>query len=136
MTAHLRRQGHRVAACTLDRLMRDEGLSGADQGGKHRNTIASGKDSRRAPDLLDRDFTAPAPNRIREEVSGPTHADTLTARANLAGVTGAAGGPAAARDQYTALLPTIEEVFGPRHPDTLTARADLAHWTALASGSE
>jgi hypothetical protein len=43
---------------------------------------------------------------------------------------------AAARDQYTALLPTIEEVLGPRHPDTLTARANLAHWTALASESE
>ena len=25
MTAYLRRQGHRVAACTVDRLMRDEG---------------------------------------------------------------------------------------------------------------
>jgi putative transposase len=28
MTAYLRRQGHRVPACTVDRLMRDEGLSG------------------------------------------------------------------------------------------------------------
>jgi hypothetical protein len=43
---------------------------------------------------------------------------------------------AAARDQYTALLPICEEVSGPTHPDTLTARANLAQWTALASGSE
>lgn len=28
MTAYLRRQGYQVAACTVDRLMRDEGLSG------------------------------------------------------------------------------------------------------------
>lgn len=30
MTMHLRRHGHEVAACTVDRLMRDEGLSDAD----------------------------------------------------------------------------------------------------------
>ena len=57
MTAHLRRQGHRVAACTVDRLMRDEGLCGVVRGRRHRTTIPGGKDSRRAPDLLDRDFT-------------------------------------------------------------------------------
>ena len=63
MTAHLRRQGHRVAACTVDRLMRDEGLSGVVRGGKHRTTIPADRARRRAPDLLDRDFTAAAPNR-------------------------------------------------------------------------
>lgn len=63
MIAHLRRQGHRVAACTVDRLMRDEGLSGLVRGGKHRTTIAADQGGRRAPDLLDRDFTATAPNR-------------------------------------------------------------------------
>ncbi|MDX1876183.1 IS3 family transposase [Mycolicibacterium sp. 120266] len=61
MTAYLRRQGHRVAGCTVDRLMRDEGLSGVVRGRKHRTTIP-GKEARRAPDLLDRDFTAAAPN--------------------------------------------------------------------------
>ena len=39
MTAYLRRQGHQVAACTVDRLMRDEGLSGVIRGRKHRTTI-------------------------------------------------------------------------------------------------
>ncbi|OYD61489.1 transposase InsO family protein [Rhodococcus sp. OK302] len=63
MTAHLRRKGHHVAACTIDRLMRDEGLNGVVRGRQHRTTIPGGKDSRRAPDLLDRDFTADAPNR-------------------------------------------------------------------------
>ncbi len=63
MTAHLRRQRHQVAACTVDRLMQDEGLSGLVRGGKHRTTIAADQGGRRAPDLLDRDFTAAAPNR-------------------------------------------------------------------------
>jgi putative transposase len=62
MTAYLRRRGHRVARCTVDRLMRDEGLSGVVRGRRHRTTIP-GKDARRAPDPLDRDFTAAAPNR-------------------------------------------------------------------------
>ena len=43
--------------------MRDEGLSGIMRGRKHRTTMPGGKDGRRAGDLLDRDFTAPAPNR-------------------------------------------------------------------------
>ena len=63
MTAHLRRHGHRVAACTVDRLMRDEGMCGLVRGGKHRTTIPADQGGRRAPDLLDRDFTAAAPNR-------------------------------------------------------------------------
>jgi transposase InsO family protein len=63
MTAYLRRQGYTAAACTIDRLMRDEGLSGVVRGRRHRTTIAGGKDARRAPDLLDRDFSATAPNR-------------------------------------------------------------------------
>ena len=73
---------------------------------------------------------------IREEVSGPTHPDTLTARADLAEFTGEAGDPAAARDQFTELLYIQEKVLGPRHPDTLTTRENLAHWRALASRSE
>ncbi len=38
MTAYLRRKGYRVAACSVDRLMRDEGLSGVVRG-RHRTTI-------------------------------------------------------------------------------------------------
>lgn len=74
MTAYLQRQGHRVAVCTVDRLMRDEGLSGVVRGRKHRTTIPGGKDARRAPDLLDRDFTVPAPN--RKWVTGFTYTRT------------------------------------------------------------
>jgi transposase InsO family protein len=63
MTAYLRREGYRLAACTVDRLMRDEGLFGITRGRRHRTTIAD-KDAARAADLLDRDFTAAEPNQL------------------------------------------------------------------------
>lgn len=61
MTAHLRRQGFAVAHCTVDRLMRNLGMHGVRRGKKLRTTIPS-NDGHRAEDLLDRDFTAAAPN--------------------------------------------------------------------------
>jgi putative transposase len=58
----LNRQGVTVARCTVARLMRELGLQGARRGRKVRTTIP-GKDGQRAGDLLNRDFTAPAPDR-------------------------------------------------------------------------
>lgn len=63
MTALLRRRGLAVAHCTVDRLMREHGMNGVRRGRAHRTTIP-GKDGKRAGDLLDRDFTAAAPNRV------------------------------------------------------------------------
>jgi transposase InsO family protein len=63
MTAHLRRQGLPVAHCTVDRLMRELGMNGVLRTKRVRTTVP-GKDGRRAGDLLDRDFTAPAPNLV------------------------------------------------------------------------
>jgi len=63
MTALLRRSGLQVAHCTVDRLMREQAMNGVRRGRAHRTTIP-GKDGVRAGDLLNRDFTAPAPNRI------------------------------------------------------------------------
>ena len=54
---------------------------------------------------------------------------TLTARASLATMTGEAGNPAAARDQYAKLLPVMTRVLGDEHPDTLTARSNLVRLT-------
>jgi transposase InsO family protein len=59
----LQREGHRVARCTVERLMAREGLKGAVRGKKRRTTLPDGQ-STRAPDLVDRDFKAPAPNRL------------------------------------------------------------------------
>jgi putative transposase len=58
----LHRQGHQVARCTVERLMGEIGLSGAVRGKKHVTTIVDPK-AARAPDLVDRDFVAAAPNR-------------------------------------------------------------------------
>ena len=61
--AELNRQGHRVARCTVHRLMRLEGLRGINRAKGPRTTIpCAGPDTR--PDLLDRVFAAPAPNRV------------------------------------------------------------------------
>jgi putative transposase len=64
MTQWLRRNGFPEASKhTVDRLMREDGMNGLIRGSKTRTTIP-GKDGRRAGDLLNRDFTAPAPNQI------------------------------------------------------------------------
>jgi hypothetical protein len=63
MTALLRRRGLQVAHCTVDRLMRALGMQGVRRGKTPRTTIP-GTDGVRARDLLERDFTAPAPNRV------------------------------------------------------------------------
>ena len=63
MTALLRRHGLSVARCTVDRLMRAQAMFGGRRGRAHRTTIP-GKDGVRAGDLLNRDFTALAPNRV------------------------------------------------------------------------
>jgi hypothetical protein len=47
-------------------------------------------------------------------------------------ITGEAGDPAAARDQFAALVPVTERVMGAEHPDTLDVRFDLARFTGMA----
>ena len=67
-----------------------------------------------------------------DDAYGPEHPDTLAARLDLAYWTGMAGDPAAARDQYAALLPTRVRVLGAEHPHTLAVRHNLARWTGQA----
>jgi len=59
----LNREGHRVARCTVERLMAEMGLEGATRGATKRTTIADDT-AQRPADLVDRDFTALAPNRL------------------------------------------------------------------------
>jgi putative transposase len=63
MWLYLRRQGHEVARCTVERLMTANGWQGALRGKRVRTTIPNPRDAR-AADLVDRDFTATAPNRL------------------------------------------------------------------------
>lgn len=63
MHAELNRRGHRIARCTVHRLMRAEGLRGISRSKGPRTTIpGAGPDTR--TDHLDRNFVAPAPNRV------------------------------------------------------------------------
>ena len=59
--AQLRRDGHPVARCTVERLMRREGLRGVCRAKGPRTTIP-GPFSERTGDLVERRFTAPAPD--------------------------------------------------------------------------
>jgi transposase InsO family protein len=59
----LRREGVEAARCTVERLMRQEGLVGATRGHRIRTTVP-GKDGRRAGDLVNRDFHPAGPDRL------------------------------------------------------------------------
>ncbi|MCX5317762.1 IS3 family transposase [Streptomyces sp. NBC_00154] len=58
----LNRQGHEVARCTVERLMRELGITGVVRGKRVITTVPGGQ-VERAPDLVDRNFVAAAPNR-------------------------------------------------------------------------
>ena len=63
MHAELRRHGHQVARCTVERLMRAHGLRGLRRGRTAATTVpAAAPDPR--PDLVDRNFRAAAPNQL------------------------------------------------------------------------
>ena len=59
----LQREGIAVARCTVARLMRELGLAGVVRGRVKRTTVPD-EHAPRPADLVDRDFHAPAPNRL------------------------------------------------------------------------
>lgn len=63
MWAHLNRQGIEVARCTVERLMRANGWQGVRRVTKVRTTVPDPA-AQRAPDLVDRQFAVPTPNRL------------------------------------------------------------------------
>ncbi len=60
----LNRENIRVARCTVERLMRDLGLSGARRGNAFKVTTRSDGRQGRPDDLVNRDFRARGPNRL------------------------------------------------------------------------
>ena len=62
--AQLNRENVRVARCTVERLMGDIGISGARRGKAFKVTTTTDEKLKRPPDLVDRQFKAPAPNRL------------------------------------------------------------------------
>lgn len=73
--------------------------------------------------------------RLLEEADlylGPTHPDTLTARADLADRLGKKGDWAGAATAFEALVADCVSFLGPEHEDTLRARHNHAHWRGHA----
>jgi putative transposase len=63
MWLRLRSQGHDVARCTVERIMRQRGWEGARRGRRVRTTIAD-EHAARPADRVERHFDAAAPNRL------------------------------------------------------------------------
>jgi transposase InsO family protein len=64
MHAELNRTGIDVARCTVERLMRAEGLRGIRREKTRKTTHADGAETPRPSDLVDRKFVAAAPNQL------------------------------------------------------------------------
>ena len=60
----LLREGIETARCTVERLMRAHGLQGAKRRGRPWRTTRQDPAGQDAPDLVGRDFTSKAPNRL------------------------------------------------------------------------
>lgn len=69
----LRREGHIIARCTVERPMPCLGIRGVQRGKKQFTTLAD-KTAPRAPDLVDRRFEATRPNELW--LAGITYAST------------------------------------------------------------
>jgi putative transposase len=104
------RRGEAVARCTVERLMRGLGLSGAVRGRKVRTTIPD-PSAERAPDLVKRNFVASAPNRCR--VADFTHVPAYAGTVHVAFVVDAfsrriVGWSAATTEQTPLVLGALE----------------------------
>jgi len=62
--AELNRQGESVARCTVERLMKAEGLCGIRREKTRTTTIGDGAETERPADLVDRQFAATGPNQL------------------------------------------------------------------------
>jgi putative transposase len=62
--AAMNREGHTVARCTVERLMRDLALRGISRDKTRKTTIADGAETERPADLVERQFVAAAPNQL------------------------------------------------------------------------
>ncbi len=64
MHAQLRRQGHSAARCTVERLMKADGLQGIARLKTCKTTRSEGAETPRPADRVNRQFTAAAPNAL------------------------------------------------------------------------
>jgi putative transposase len=135
MWLHLRRGGHDVARCTVERLMARHGWAGALRGRRPRTTIPAAADPRPA-DLVDRDFTAAAPNRLW--VADFTYVATWSGTVYVAFVFDVfsrrvVGWRAATSMTTDLVLDTLEHAIWSRRRDGVANLAGLVHHTDAGS---
>ncbi|MFE9174027.1 IS3 family transposase [Streptomyces kebangsaanensis] len=122
---HLNRQGVAVARCTVERLLRELGTTGAVRGKKVIATIPD-VSAEGALDLVDRDFVAPAPN--RRWVAGFTHVTTFAGVVCVAFVVDVfsrtiVGWSAAASKETRLVLDALETALWQRDRDQLSYKS-------------
>jgi putative transposase len=131
----LRREGILAARCTVERLMRKHGLEGIRRGRRRRTTIPDGQASRPL-DLVDRDFTAEAPNRLW--VADFTYVMTWSGVVYVAFVIDAfsrriVGWKADTSMKTSLVLDTLEMALWSRDRDGIALAAGMVHHTDAGS---
>jgi putative transposase len=127
----LNREGTPAARCTVERLMRELGLAGARRGKQVRTTVPA-SDAPRPADLVQRQFSPAAPDRLW--VAGFTYVPTWTGMVYVAFVIDAYWrrilGWRAARSMKTALvLDALEQALWTRRRDGAGDLPGLIHHT-------
>lgn len=137
MWLRLRGQGHEVARCTVERVMRARGWEGARRGRPVRTTVPAGRDTRPV-DLVQRHFDAAAPNRLW--VADFTYCPTWAGMAYVAFVIDAfsrriTGWRAAATMTTALVLDALEHAIWTRARDGVTSLAGLVHHNDAGSST-
>jgi putative transposase len=125
----LRLEGIPAARCTVERLMRQAGLEGVRRGRKRRTTIPDGR-AQRPTDLVERDFTATAPNLLW--VADFTYVMTFSGVVYVAFVIDAysrriVGWKADTTMKTSLVLDTLEMALWTRQRDGVPLRRGLIH---------
>ena len=131
----LQREGIGVARCTVERLMRQEGLKGVVRGEKKRTTIPDDSAARPA-DLVDRSFEADGPDRLW--LADITYVPTWSGFAYVALVIDAysrfiVGWRVSASLRTDLALDALEQAIWARRPDTADPDRGLVHHSDAGS---
>ncbi len=135
MWLYLRRAGHEVARCTIERIMRANGWISAIRGKRVITTVAD-ETHHRPADLVDRDFTAYAPNQLW--VADFTYVPTWAGTVYVAFIIDVfsrmiCGWRAATSMDTTLVLDTLEHAICTRRQAGVADLAGLVHHTDAGS---
>jgi putative transposase len=137
--AELRNHGQAHGRKRIARLMRDAGLVGASHRHSRSTTTRRDKDARPAPDLVDRNFTATAPNQLW--VADITYVPTAVGFLYLAVVLDAwsrkiVGWSMANHLRAELVLDAMEMAVGQRRPKDVIHHSDQgSQYTSVAFGN-